>query len=137
LNTLNHETLKEISSLLDTINHDDTIKSVLIISGKEDNFIAGADIHEFEKMSSKNARALTNEAHVLLNKISRSKKPFGAAIHGACLGGGLEVALACHYRIATKDEITQFGSPEVLLGLVPAAGGTQRLPRIIGLKNAL
>jgi len=135
LNIINPAMLEEISVLYDNINRNDSIKAILLISAKDDNFIAGADIHAFEKMTGQEARALSEQAHALLNKIALSRKPYFAAIHGACLGGGLEVALACHYRVATCESL--FGSPEVLLGILPAAGGTARLPRLIGMKSAL
>jgi AGAP007784-PA len=80
---------------------------------------------------------LTLEGQVAFRKIEESKKPVIAAVMGQCLGGGLELALACHYRIAVKSPKTQFGLPEVMLGLLPGAGGTQRLPKLISLPEAM
>lgn len=137
INTLSADTLTEMSFYLDKIKKDKTIKAVLLISGKKDNFIVGADINAFLDMSEKSAIMLSKHAQKLLDKIADSPKPFIAAINGACLGGGLEVALACHFRIASIDHKTLFGFPEVNLGLLPAAGGTQRLPRLVGVTKAL
>ena len=88
-------------------------------------------------MTAKEAEAISRGAHEWLDRVEASRKPFVAAIHGAALGGGLEVALACHYRIATDHPKTVLALPEVMLGVLPAAGGTQRLPRLIGLQRAL
>ncbi len=137
VNLLDEITLKEMAIYVENINSDPSIQAVLLISGKPDNFIAGADVHQFENISAEQASSLSKNAHALLNKIANSTKPYVAAIHGACFGGGLEVALACHFRIATSDKKTVFAFPEVMLGILPAAGGTQRLPRIIGLQPAL
>lgn len=114
------------------------IQAAVLISGKPDCFIAGADIGMLEK-----CQALDEVLHIsrtgqqLLASIEQSKKPFVAAIQGACLGGGLEVALACHYRIAVKDKKTGLGLPEVMLGLLPGSGGTQRLPKLTSIPNTL
>lgn len=105
--------------------------AVLIGAGK--TFVAGADIKEFGKMTAGQSRGL--ELPALLNRIEACSKPIVAAIHGGAFGGGLELALACHYRIAARG--SQVGQPEVKLGLIPGAGGTQRLPRLIGLQRGL
>jgi 3-hydroxyacyl-CoA dehydrogenase len=105
--------------------------AVLIGAGK--TFVAGADIKEFGKMTSGQSRGM--ELPALLNRIEACEKPIVAAIHGGAFGGGLELALACHYRIAAAG--SQLGQPEVKLGLIPGAGGTQRLPRLIGLQKAV
>jgi 3-hydroxyacyl-CoA dehydrogenase len=105
--------------------------AVLIGAGK--TFVAGADIKEFGKMTSGQSRGM--ELPALLNRIEACEKPIVAAIHGGAFGGGLELALACHYRMAAAG--SQLGQPEVKLGLIPGAGGTQRLPRLIGLQKAV
>ncbi len=138
VNKLRQENLPEIESLLSRIDAENEIKAVVLISGKEDNFIAGGDVSEFLKLTSiDEARTLSLKAQELVGRIESSRIPFIAAIHGACLGGGLEIALSCRYRIATDDSKTILGLPEVKLGLIPAAGGTQRLPRLIGISKAL
>ena len=108
------------------------------ISGKPDTFIAGADIEEFlEVRSAEDAERLSLDGQSLLDRLEQLRMPVVAAIHGACLGGGLEMALACAYRIATDHPKTVLALPEVQLGLIPGAGGTQRLPQLVGLRNAL
>jgi 3-hydroxyacyl-CoA dehydrogenase/enoyl-CoA hydratase/3-hydroxybutyryl-CoA epimerase len=118
---------------------DDTrVRAVAFLSGKPDNFIAGADIEEFVLLSSAaEAERLAAEGQEMLDRVARFPKPVVAGIHGACVGGGLEFALACHYRVATDHPKTQLGLPEVQLGILPAAGGCQRLPRLIGARAAL
>ena len=110
----------------------------MLISGKPDTFIAGADIEEFVALPNQAAaEALSRDGQAMLDRVAAFPKPVVAAIHGACLGGGLELALACHYRIATDHPKTQLGLPEVQLGILPGAGGCQRLPRLIGVRAAL
>lgn len=102
------------------------------MSGKPDCFIAGADITMIEACTSASeVEALSRDGQEMLQKLADSRKPIVSAIMGSCLGGGLEVALASHYRIAVKDKKTGLGLPEVMLGLLPGAGGTQRLPRLV------
>jgi 3-hydroxyacyl-CoA dehydrogenase/enoyl-CoA hydratase/3-hydroxybutyryl-CoA epimerase len=110
---------------------------VVLLSGKRDSFITGADIKEFVGWTASQAEAASREGQALLERIERARTPVVAAIHGTCVGGGLELALSCRYRIATSAEVTQLGLPEVRLGLVPGLGGTQRLPRAVGLRAAL
>ncbi|MDQ5840844.1 MAG: 3-hydroxyacyl-CoA dehydrogenase NAD-binding domain-containing protein, partial [Chloroflexota bacterium] len=106
--------------------------------GKADTFIAGADIEEFTAIGTQTeAERLSFEGQETVSRLETFHKPIVAAINGACLGGGLEVALACHYRIATDHPKTVLGLPEVQLGLIPGAGGCQRLPRLIGARAAL
>jgi 3-hydroxyacyl-CoA dehydrogenase/enoyl-CoA hydratase/3-hydroxybutyryl-CoA epimerase len=110
----------------------------VLISGKPDTFIAGADIEEFLKVrSADDAERLSLDGQSLLDRVEQLRTPVVAAIHGACLGGGLETALACAWRIGTDHPKTVLALPEVMLGLIPGAGGTQRLPRLVGLRNAL
>ena len=134
LNVLSLGLLDEFSTLLLSIEKDVTIKGVVMVSGKPEGFIAGADIKQFVGVSTAaEAEALAGKGHDLLNRIESSRAPFVAAIHGICLGGGTELALACAGRVASDDPRTAMGLPEVQLGLVPGMGGTQRLPRLVGL----
>lgn len=114
------------------------MKAVVIASGKDGSFIAGADIELIEKLTSAaQASERAKELQRALDDLEASPIPVVAAIHGACLGGGLELALACRARVASDDPRTKLGLPEVQLGLLPGAGGTQRLPRVVGLEVAL
>ncbi|MGI9076131.1 MAG: fatty acid oxidation complex subunit alpha FadJ [Gemmatimonadaceae bacterium] len=138
VNKFNRAVKDEFLALLDRQTSDRAVKSLVLISGKADSFIAGADIQEFlELKSAAEAEQLSREGQAMLNRLASMTKPVVFAIHGACLGGGLEAALAAHYRIATDSPKTVLALPEVMLGLLPGAGGTQRLPRIVGLRNAL
>lgn len=138
LNTLNKEVIAEIESLLTEVQSNPLVNSAVLISGKQNNFIAGADISMLQTISdAESGYRLTKEGQRVLDTIANSKKPIVAAINGSCLGGGLEVALACHYRLAVNNKQTKLGLPEVMLGLLPGAGGTQRLPQLISLPTAL
>lgn len=138
VNVLSASMLDDFKNLLDTIEEDQDIKSVVIYSKKSDCWIAGADIKAFMAMkSSEEAEVLSREGNKLLTRLSNLSKPVIAAINGATLGGGLEFALACHYRLASTDKKTVFGFPEVKLGLLPGGGGTQRSVKYVGLRNAL
>src|SRR4051794_22941565 len=138
VNKLTSTARLELESLLNGVREDPAVRAVVIISGKPDNFIAGADIEEFTALTTQaQAERLSFEGQETVSRVETSQKPIVAAIHGACLGGGLELALACHYRIATDHPKTQLGLPEVQLGLIPGAGGCQRLPRLIGARAAL
>ncbi len=138
VNKISIDLLNGFMEILHRIESDPEVKGMVLISRKEDNFIAGADIEQFVGMkTSDRLEALSRQGHILLNQMANFPKPFVAAIHGSALGGGLEVALACHYRIATDDPRTVMALPEVKLGLLPAGGGTQRLPRLVGLQSAL
>ncbi|HEX2225048.1 MAG TPA: 3-hydroxyacyl-CoA dehydrogenase NAD-binding domain-containing protein [Thermoanaerobaculia bacterium] len=111
---------------------------LVIASAKPDGFVAGADIQELVQASNKEeVLALLLHGHSLMERLAGLPFPTVAAIHGACLGGGLELALACKYRIATEHPKTRLGLPEVQLGLIPGLGGTQRLPRLVGVADAL
>lgn len=137
-NSLGAQVRGELDECLDMIAKDDSIIGVICISGKLDNFIIGADLQEIRKCQTKEeVLDLCGKGQVLLNKLSNYKKPVVAAINGSCLGGGLELALACNKRIASNEKHTIFAMPETRLGLIPGLGGTQRLPRLIGLKAAL
>jgi 3-hydroxyacyl-CoA dehydrogenase/enoyl-CoA hydratase/3-hydroxybutyryl-CoA epimerase len=138
VNKLNATVKVEFEALLIRIRDDAEIRAVVLISGKPDNFIAGADIEEFTALTTQaEAERLSFEGQEMVSRVETLPKPVVAAIHGACLGGGLELALACSYRIATDHPKTQLGLPEVQLGLIPGAGGCQRLPRLIGARAAL
>jgi 3-hydroxyacyl-CoA dehydrogenase/enoyl-CoA hydratase/3-hydroxybutyryl-CoA epimerase len=114
------------------------VKAIVLASGKRDGFIAGARIEMIRAVKdAAEAEDLSRQGQAGFDRLEQFGKPVVAAIHGACLGGGLEWALACHYRVASNDPRTQLGLPEVQLGLLPGAGGTQRLPRLIGIANAL
>ena len=138
VNSLNVEVQKELSEAFHEMWHNDEVKAGVIISGKPSCFIAGADIKMLQScQSGAEIAALSAAGQDLLNKLAASPKPVVAAIKGSCLGGGLEVALACQYRLAVKDKKTTLALPEVMLGLLPGAGGTQRLPRTVPLMEAL
>lgn len=138
VNKLNAAVKDELESLLARLGEDASVRAVVLISGKPDTFIAGADIEEFTAITNQTeAERLSFEGQETVSRLETFQKPIVAAIHGACLGGGLEVALACHYRIATDHPKTVLGLPEVQLGLIPGAGGCQRLPRLIGARAAL
>lgn len=127
-----------VERVLEQVERDKTIYSMVIISGKPNIFIAGADIEQFldfkVEMDAENASRFGQR---LLNLLEKTRVPVVAAIHGACLGGGLELALACTYRVCSDHPKTVLALPEVQLGLIPGMGGTQRLPRLIGVRNAL
>ena len=138
VNTLGKAVVEGFQHLMAEAETDRTIKAVVIRSGKPDNFVAGADIKEFLSIrSALEGESLSRAGHALLDRLAALPVPVVAAIHGSCLGGGLELALACRYRIASDDPKTVLGVPEVRLGLLPGAGGSQRLPRLIGLAKSL
>lgn len=136
-NVINKEVVKDIEDVLYQIEQTSEIKGSVLISNKPNCFIAGADINLLSTIhTAEEGKELSKFTQGLLKRVETSKKPFVAAIMGSCLGGGLEVALACHYRLAVRGNST-FGFPEVLLGLLPGAGGTQRLPQLTALPDAL
>jgi 3-hydroxyacyl-CoA dehydrogenase/enoyl-CoA hydratase/3-hydroxybutyryl-CoA epimerase len=138
INKASTKVTAEFDDVLVELAADAQVKAVVVISKKADNFIAGADIEEFRAMTAASqALDLSRHSQQTLDRVRNIGKPVVAAIHGLCIGGGLEVALACHYRIATDHPKTQLGAPEVKLGLIPAAAGTQRLPQLIGLQAGL
>jgi len=138
VNTLNADMVAEWEELMEQLRADDDVRAVVLISGKSDTFIAGADIDQFTRLGSKaDAEALSAKGQEMMQRIEDFPKPIVAAIHGACLGGGYELALACHWRVATDSPKTQLGLPEIQLGVVPALGGCVRLPRLIGPRAAL
>jgi len=137
VNVLNQPVMEEMEAMMKAVEADPAVKAAVLISGKSANFIAGADISMIERVqSAEEAQQLSKACQDLLDKLEASKKPYVSAIMGTCLGGGLEVALATHYRVAVKGK-SQLGVPEVLLGLLPGGGGTQRLPRLTSVPTAL
>ncbi|HMK51126.1 MAG TPA: enoyl-CoA hydratase/isomerase family protein, partial [Thermodesulfobacteriota bacterium] len=135
VNQLSKPFVEEMKEALMSAYADDAVKAV-ILTGTEKNFIAGADITEMQRVKDRDfILPLVIENNRFLNSIEQGPKPVIAAINGNCLGGGLEIAMACHYRIAAHG--IQVGQPEVQIGLIPGAGGTQRLPRLVGLPDAL
>ncbi|HUQ98996.1 MAG TPA: 3-hydroxyacyl-CoA dehydrogenase NAD-binding domain-containing protein, partial [Gemmatimonadaceae bacterium] len=138
VNKLSRAVKDEFVAVVSRLERDTNVHGAVLISAKPDIWIAGADIEEFLQLkTATDAERLSRDGQMLLDSIERLRIPLVAAIHGACLGGGLETALACRYRIATDHPKTILGLPEVQLGLIPGAGGTQRLPRQIGLTAAL
>ncbi|XP_065843305.1 trifunctional enzyme subunit alpha, mitochondrial-like [Oscarella lobularis] len=138
VNVLSEETGNEIFGAFKEFLDMPEIKGAVLISTKPGCFIAGADIKMLQAAQTEEEMSkVSRNGQESLWEVEKCGKPIVAAINGVCVGGGLEVALACHYRIATTHKSTNMGQPEVMLGLLPAAGGTQRLPRLIGLPDAL
>ncbi|CNL76125.1 fatty acid oxidation complex subunit alpha FadJ [Yersinia proxima] len=138
VNTLKAEFAEQIAEILQQAQALSQLQGLVIISGKPDSFIAGADITMIAACrTAQDARVLAQKGQSILAQIAAFPVPVVAAIHGACLGGGLELALACHSRICSQDDKTVLGLPEVQLGLLPGSGGTQRLPRLVGVSKAL
>ncbi|MFK7872868.1 MAG: 3-hydroxyacyl-CoA dehydrogenase NAD-binding domain-containing protein [Oligoflexales bacterium] len=137
VNTLSREVFEELKTVIDQLKTDPQAKGLIIRSAKKD-FIVGADIGDIEKLSSKEeATQAATDGQEVLTDLSELKIPSVAMIHGLCLGGGLELALACRFRVASNDPRTKLGLPEIQLGLIPGCGGTQRLPRLIGIQAAM
>ncbi len=137
-NTLKAEFAEQVASLIAEIEADPSLQGVVICSGKPGSFVAGADVGMLAACRSvDDAERLSLAGQQVFASLEQLTIPVVAAIDGACLGGGLELALACHYRICSEGEKTRLGVPEVQLGLLPGAGGTQRLPRLVGIAKAL
>jgi 3-hydroxyacyl-CoA dehydrogenase/enoyl-CoA hydratase/3-hydroxybutyryl-CoA epimerase len=149
MNTITGSVMRDLAKIVETIKTDDKIKGVVFNSGKASGFCAGADLGELNERGAGEAAAPKSEEEKLkaqfdgsftLNKTFRALetcgKPVAVALEGLALGGGLEIALACHYRVAADNPKIKFGLPEAKVGLLPGAGGTQRLPRLIGVQNA-
>jgi 3-hydroxyacyl-CoA dehydrogenase/enoyl-CoA hydratase/3-hydroxybutyryl-CoA epimerase len=138
VNTFAPSARAEFIEILERLEKDSSIKAAVLFSGKPDVWIAGADVEELMSLpTAADAERLSQTGHALMDRVERLRAPLIAAIQGACLGGGLELALACAYRIAADTPKTVLALPEVNLGLIPGAGGTQRLPRTVGLQQAL
>lgn len=134
LNALNDVMMEELLDVLTTIENDPGVRSVIIIGEGDRAFSAGADITAFPKATPTIAEELSRKGQKVFSTIEELSKPVIAAINGYALGGGLELALACDFRIASEH--AELGSPEINLGIIPGWGGTQKLVRIVGLKNA-
>jgi 3-hydroxyacyl-CoA dehydrogenase/enoyl-CoA hydratase/3-hydroxybutyryl-CoA epimerase len=138
VNTLRAEFAEQIILVLDEITATPDLTAIVIISAKVDNFIAGADISMLDNCKTEQeVKDISQMGQRLFDQLAALDIPVIAAINGACLGGGLELALACHGRICTDNAKTTLGLPEVQLGLLPGSGGTQRLPRLVGIAKAL
>lgn len=134
MNTFNLEMIDEISTAVDEADADGEVRCILVKGEGDKAFSAGADLTMFTGLDSESAIAASEKGQRLMDKIEASPKPFVAAIHGFCLGGGLEFALACDFRVAAES--ASLGSPEINLGIIPGWGATQRLPRLLGLARA-
>ncbi|WP_426817796.1 fatty acid oxidation complex subunit alpha FadJ [Winslowiella sp. 2C04] len=138
MNTLKAAFADQVREVIQRAQENPHLAGLVMISGKPDSFIAGADIGMIAGCdSAQQAETLAKQGQKVMNDIAGLPFPVVAAIHGACLGGGLELALACSQRICTLDDKTRLGLPEVQLGLLPGSGGTQRLPRLVGVSPAL
>ena len=139
INKFNIPILKQLEEAIDKLAKNSSVKALKFTSGKEGIFIAGADLHSFEPAfeDPSIAKSIIQEGHRVFQKIHNLPFPTIAVINGVCLGGGLEFALSCTYRIAADHPKTQLGLPEVTLGIFPGWGGTQRLPRLVGLTEGL
>ena len=138
VNTIHPELMLEFVGLLDRLERDPAVKAVVLASGKPDSFVAGAKIELMQTVrEAADAERLARDGQAVFDRLERFPKPVVAAVHGACLGGGCEWILACRWRVATDDPRTSIGQPEVQLGLIPGGGGTQRLPRLVGVRAAL
>ncbi len=135
LNALNAAVFTDLDRVVDELNADDEIKSAIITGAGVKAFVAGADITEFAGLDKEHAMALAKRGQDVFFKIENSPKPIIAAVNGFALGGGCELAMACHFRIAADN--AKFGQPEVNLGLIPGYGGTQRLTQLIGKGRAI
>lgn len=138
VNTLKSTFAEDFSQAFDELSQDGAVQAVVLASGKKDSFIVGADVHMLQRVkTAEEAAELARQGQRAMNRLEGLGKPVVAAIHGSCLGGGLETAMACAARVATDDPKTKLGQPEVQLGLLPGAGGTQRLPHLVGVQQAL
>jgi enoyl-CoA hydratase len=135
LNALNKNVFTDLNKALDEIESNAEIKSVIITGSGAKAFVAGADISEFNALNKDEARALAKRGQDTFARIENSSKPIVAAVNGFALGGGCELAMSCHFRVASEN--AKFGQPEVSLGLIPGYGGTQRLVQLIGKGKAM
>lgn len=139
VNALSAPLLEELEAELDGLDADDDVRAIVLKGAGERAFVAGADISEFptlrEAAAEAHERGSARGIQKLGARMDAARTPFVAAIHGFCLGGGLELAICCDIRVASED--AQLGQPEIKLGLIPGGGGTQRLPRLVGLGRAM
>ena len=130
LNALNRQVLDELNAELDRVYSDAAVRAVILTGAGQKAFVAGADISEFMQASAAEGAALAKKGQDIFFRIERCPKPFVAAVNGFALGGGCELAMSCHFRVASVA--AKFGQPEVNLGLIPGYGGTQRLTQLVG-----
>lgn len=135
LNALNKETIAELGEAFEQLYTNSALKGAILTGAGEKAFVAGADISEFNSLSKEDAKILAESGHKVFNTIENAPKPVVACINGFALGGGCELAMACHIRVASPN--ARFGQPEVNLGIIPGYGGTQRLVQLIGKGRAL
>ncbi|HEX3023904.1 MAG TPA: enoyl-CoA hydratase-related protein [Chitinophagaceae bacterium] len=135
LNALNQQVMSDLNNVMDEVYNNPEIKSVIITGAGTKSFVAGADISEFVGLSVEQGKALAKSGQDIFFKIENAPKPVVACVNGFALGGGCELAMSCHFRIASEN--AKFGQPEVNLGLLPGYGGTQRLTQLIGKGRAL
>ncbi|NNE71888.1 MAG: hypothetical protein HKN29_16205 [Rhodothermales bacterium] len=135
LNALNAQVLDDLDACFTALGKNDEVRAVVLTGAGEKAFVAGADITQFKQLDADTAASFARRGQDVFNRIEQLGKPVIAAINGFALGGGCEIAIACHIRIASSN--ARLGQPEVGLGLMCGYGGTQRLPRIVGLGNAL
>ena len=135
LNALNMETVGEIDRAMREAGEDREVWAICLTGAGDRSFVAGADIEELNTLGSVEAKEFAQRGQAVFSRIERMSKPVVAAVNGFAFGGGCELAMACHFRIATSTAL--FGQPEVKLGLIPGYGGTQRLPRLVGRGRAL
>ena len=130
MNALNMETLTELDQAMEALSASPSLKGIILTGSGEKAFVAGADIAELHSLSPHDAHTLSEKGHMLFRRIETFNKPIIAAVNGFALGGGCELAMACHFRYASTNAL--FGQPEVKLGLIPGYAGTQRLPKLVG-----
>lgn len=135
LNALNRATMSELDAAVAEAEADDTVHALVITGAGDKAFVAGADISELRTLGAVEAKEFALRGQAVFNRIERLAKPAVAAVNGFALGGGCELAMACHIRVASSNAV--FGQPEVKLGLIPGYAGTQRLPRLVGRGRAL
>ncbi len=135
LNALNQTVLQELDAAIKNVYEDENIKAAIITGAGEKAFVAGADIAEFISVKDDEGTSLAKKGQEIFFKIENCPKPVIAAVNGFALGGGCELAMACHFRLASEN--AKFGQPEVNLGLIPGYGGTQRLPMLVGKGKAM
>ncbi|HZH64951.1 MAG TPA: enoyl-CoA hydratase-related protein [Flavisolibacter sp.] len=135
LNAINKDVMNDLNTVVDEVETNNEIKGVILTGSGQKGFVAGADISEFLGLSGEEGKALSKKGLDIFFKIENCSKPVIAAVNGFALGGGCELAMACHFRVAAEN--AKFGQPEVNLGLIPGYGGTQRLVHLIGKGRAL
>ena len=135
LNALNKETIAEVGRAVAAAAKDSSVLGIILTGSGQKAFVAGADISEFSSFNLEQGMELSAHGHAVFNSVEQCPKPVIAAVNGFALGGGCELAMACHMRIASEN--AKFGQPEVKLGLIPGYGGTQRLPQLIGKGKAM